>query len=182
MQISSEQVEQLRMSDFILEKIDQFRKSDSAQRQAEELRASPFSSGILSYNYHKAVPSNTALTPSKPNTDTSSRTVAQKLGNWELRAQPNLSYPSNTTEGSKQSTRQDLNTYPTSYLNGRSKDTLMLTHYRMEMSSRTSPASRKLLQAVPNETSQQEESNATTLTSIGAACHRQSEKKSHDEQ
>ncbi|KZV41529.1 regulatory-associated protein of TOR 1-like [Dorcoceras hygrometricum] len=75
-------------------------------------------SSILSYNYHKEVPSNTDLTPAKPNTDSSSETVAQKLTNWELQAQPNLSYPSNITEGSKQSTR--------------------------EMSSHTSPASRKL--------------------------------------
>ncbi|KZV23251.1 hypothetical protein F511_24615 [Dorcoceras hygrometricum] len=60
---------------------------------------------LLIYNYNKAVPSNTDLTPAKPNTDTSSGTLAQKITNWELRAQPNLSYPSNTIEGSKQSTR-----------------------------------------------------------------------------
>ncbi|KZV18652.1 hypothetical protein F511_18143 [Dorcoceras hygrometricum] len=43
-------------------------------------------SSLLSYNYHKAVPSNTDLTPAKPNTDTSSGTVAQKLriGSYEL--------------------------------------------------------------------------------------------------
>ncbi|KZV53146.1 hypothetical protein F511_16481 [Dorcoceras hygrometricum] len=62
-------------------------------------------SSLLSYNYNKSVPRNTDLTPAKPNTDTSSETVAQKLTNWELRAQPSLFYPSNTTEGSKRSTR-----------------------------------------------------------------------------
>ncbi|KZV54749.1 hypothetical protein F511_04098 [Dorcoceras hygrometricum] len=43
-------------------------------------------SGLTSYNYHKEVPSNTDLTPTKPNTDSSSWTVAQKLriGSYEL--------------------------------------------------------------------------------------------------
>ncbi|KZV38697.1 Glycosyl hydrolases family 32 protein [Dorcoceras hygrometricum] len=43
-------------------------------------------SSLLSYNYHKAVPSNTDLTPAKPNTYSSSGTVAQKLriGSYEL--------------------------------------------------------------------------------------------------
>ncbi|KZV52098.1 hypothetical protein F511_36422 [Dorcoceras hygrometricum] len=43
-------------------------------------------SSLLSYNYHKAVPSNTDLTPAKPNTDTSSGTLAQILwiGSYEL--------------------------------------------------------------------------------------------------
>ncbi|KZV23614.1 flavonol synthase/flavanone 3-hydroxylase [Dorcoceras hygrometricum] len=43
-------------------------------------------SSLLSYNYYKEVPSNTDLTPAKPNTDTSSGTVAQKLriGSYEL--------------------------------------------------------------------------------------------------
>ncbi|KZV37601.1 protease Do-like 5, chloroplastic [Dorcoceras hygrometricum] len=44
------------------------------------------------------------------------------------------------------------------------------------MSSHTSPASSKRLKAISNEASQQEESNATTLTSIGAVYHRQSKK------
>ncbi|KZV55757.1 hypothetical protein F511_21253 [Dorcoceras hygrometricum] len=41
---------------------------------------------LLSYNYHKEIQSNTDPTPAKPNTDTSSRTVAQKLriGSYEL--------------------------------------------------------------------------------------------------
>ncbi|KZV27916.1 hypothetical protein F511_34550 [Dorcoceras hygrometricum] len=43
-------------------------------------------SSLLSYNYNKAVPSNTDLTPAKPKTDTNSGTVAQKLriGSYEL--------------------------------------------------------------------------------------------------
>ncbi|KZV55544.1 beta-glucosidase 2-like [Dorcoceras hygrometricum] len=62
-------------------------------------------STLLSYNYNKAIPSNTDLTPAKQNTDTNSGTVAQKLriGSYDLN--PNLSYPSNITETSKQSTR-----------------------------------------------------------------------------
>ncbi|KZV24622.1 G-type lectin S-receptor-like serine/threonine-protein kinase [Dorcoceras hygrometricum] len=44
------------------------------------------------------------------------------------------------------------------------------------MSSHTSPASRKLPKTAPNEASQQEESSANTLTSIGAVYRRQSEK------
>ncbi|KZV28706.1 Calcineurin-like metallo-phosphoesterase superfamily protein isoform 1 [Dorcoceras hygrometricum] len=74
------------------------------------------------------------------------------------------------------------NTYPTSYLNGRRNPTLMLTDYRREMSSHTSPASRKRPKEVSNEASQQEESNATTLTSIGGVYRRQSEKIRFDEQ
>ncbi|KZV30036.1 hypothetical protein F511_19262 [Dorcoceras hygrometricum] len=58
---------------------------------------------------------------------------------------------SNTTEGSKQSTRR-------------------------EMSSHTSPASRKHPKVASSEASQQEESRTTTLTSIGAVYRRQSEK------
>ncbi|KZV58339.1 hypothetical protein F511_34168 [Dorcoceras hygrometricum] len=38
-------------------------------------------SSVLSENYHKAVPSNTDLTPTKPTTDTSSGIVAQKALN-----------------------------------------------------------------------------------------------------
>ncbi|KZV15718.1 ubiquitin carboxyl-terminal hydrolase 13-like [Dorcoceras hygrometricum] len=43
-------------------------------------------SSLLSYNYHKTIPSNTDLRPTKPNIDTSSGTVAQKLriGSYEL--------------------------------------------------------------------------------------------------
>ncbi|KZV30749.1 hypothetical protein F511_03727 [Dorcoceras hygrometricum] len=80
--------------------------------------------------------------------DSSTETV-----NWELRAQPNLSYPSNTTEGSKRSTRLQKGDV-----------------------SQSLQVSRKLPKAVPNEASQQEESNATTLTSIEVVYHRQSEK------
>ncbi|KZV56780.1 hypothetical protein F511_36100 [Dorcoceras hygrometricum] len=88
---------------------------------------------------HRWVPSNTDITPVKPNTDTNSGTVTQKprIGSYKLN--PSLSYPSNTTEGSKQSTSK----HP---------------------------------KAAPNEASQQEESNATTLTSIGAVYRRQSKK------
>ncbi|KZV14335.1 hypothetical protein F511_43658 [Dorcoceras hygrometricum] len=59
--------------------------------------------------------------------------------NWELRTPPVLSYPSSSTTSSKQNTRVESNTYPTSYLNGGSNSTLMLTDYTREMSSRTSP-------------------------------------------
>ncbi|KZV48145.1 beta-glucosidase 40-like [Dorcoceras hygrometricum] len=51
--------------------------------------------------------------------------------------------PSNTDPKPAKQNRtksQDLSTYPTSYLNGRIKATLMLTDYRTEMSSRTSPS------------------------------------------
>ncbi|KZV53501.1 hypothetical protein F511_43422 [Dorcoceras hygrometricum] len=62
-------------------------------------------SSLLCYNYYYGVPSNTDLSPAKPNTDTNSGTVTQKprIGSYKLN--PSLSYPSNTTEGSKQSTR-----------------------------------------------------------------------------
>ncbi|KZV46236.1 hypothetical protein F511_08679 [Dorcoceras hygrometricum] len=65
-------------------------------------------SSLLCYNYYNGIPSNTSLTPSKPNTDTNSGTVTQKprIGSYKLN--PSLSYPSNTTEGSKQSTRYGL--------------------------------------------------------------------------
>ncbi|KZV23148.1 nuclear matrix constituent protein 1-like protein [Dorcoceras hygrometricum] len=62
-------------------------------------------SGLLCYNYYNRVPSNIDLTPAKPYTDTNSGTVTQKprIGSYKLN--PCLSYPSNTTEDSKQSTR-----------------------------------------------------------------------------
>ncbi|KZV14367.1 hypothetical protein F511_43516 [Dorcoceras hygrometricum] len=43
-------------------------------------------SNLLSYNYNNEVPSNTNFTPAKPNIDTSSGTVVQKLriGSYEL--------------------------------------------------------------------------------------------------
>ncbi|KZV30270.1 hypothetical protein F511_39361 [Dorcoceras hygrometricum] len=104
------------------------------------------------YNYYNRVPSNTDLTPAKPNTDTNSGTALNK-------AQGRI-----------------FSTYPTSYLDGERNPTLMLTYYTREMSSHTSPASSKRPKAVPNEASQQEESNATTLTSIGAIYRRQSKK------
>ncbi|KZV15834.1 hypothetical protein F511_07781 [Dorcoceras hygrometricum] len=49
-------------------------------------------------------------------------------------------YDPNSTTSSKQSTRVETNTYPTSYLNGRSNSTFMLTDYRRKMSSRISPS------------------------------------------
>ncbi|KZV23007.1 hypothetical protein F511_33205 [Dorcoceras hygrometricum] len=101
-------------------------------------------SSLLCYNYYNGVPSNTDLTPAKPNTDTNSGTVTQKprIGSYKLN--PSLSYPSNTTEGSKQSI--------------------------------------SFKQACKNSikrSSQQEESSATTLTSIEAVYRRQSEKIRH---
>ncbi|KZV30035.1 hypothetical protein F511_19261 [Dorcoceras hygrometricum] len=107
-------------------------------------------SNLLCYNYSNRVPSNTDLTPAKPNT--------------------------NTSYGTALNNAQGRNTYPTSYLNGRRNPTLMLIDYRREMSSHTSPASRNHPKAASSEASQQEESSATTLTSIGAIYHRQSEK------
>ncbi|KZV22413.1 hypothetical protein F511_22818 [Dorcoceras hygrometricum] len=68
--------------------------------------------------------------------------------------QPALSYPSNTTEGSKRSTRLQ-------------KGDVFAIHLHLL------PSFHKL---VPNEASQQEESSATTLTSVGAVYRRQSEK------
>ncbi|KZV20854.1 hypothetical protein F511_40202 [Dorcoceras hygrometricum] len=62
-----------------------------------------------------------------------------------------------------------LNTYPNKL--GRNANRL-----HKEMSSHTSPASSKRPKAAPNEACQQKESNATTLTSIGAIYRRQSEK------
>ncbi|KZV16172.1 hypothetical protein F511_37385 [Dorcoceras hygrometricum] len=47
-------------------------------------------------------PINTDITPAKLNTDTSSRTVAQKSNSWEIQTQPALYYPSISTESSKQ--------------------------------------------------------------------------------
>ncbi|KZV44604.1 hypothetical protein F511_41638 [Dorcoceras hygrometricum] len=41
-------------------------------------------SGLLSYNYHKAVPSNTDLTPAKSNTDTNVRVDAQLANLWHV--------------------------------------------------------------------------------------------------
>ncbi|KZV31029.1 serine carboxypeptidase-like 33 [Dorcoceras hygrometricum] len=64
---------------------------------------------LLCYNYCNGVPSNTNLTHAKPKVDNSSGTEAQNTTNWEPRAKPNMSYPSNTTEGSKQSTSSELN-------------------------------------------------------------------------
>ncbi|KZV35544.1 hypothetical protein F511_18353 [Dorcoceras hygrometricum] len=62
-------------------------------------------SSLLCYNYYNRVPSNEDLTPAKPKIDTNSGIVTQKprIGSYKLN--PSLSYPSNTTEGSKQSTR-----------------------------------------------------------------------------
>ncbi|KZV37808.1 hypothetical protein F511_26840 [Dorcoceras hygrometricum] len=58
-------------------------------------------SSLLRYNYHKAVPSNTDLTPATPNIDSSSGTEAQKLriGSHEL----NQIYPTLLTQ------QKDLN-------------------------------------------------------------------------
>ncbi|KZV50003.1 hypothetical protein F511_21857 [Dorcoceras hygrometricum] len=91
-------------------------------------------SSLLSYNYHKTVPSNTDLTPAKPNTDTSSRTVAQKLriGSYEL----NQICPTLLTQQKALNKAQDriLTLTQQAYLKGRSKATLMLTDYQREMS------------------------------------------------
>ncbi|KZV40182.1 mediator of RNA polymerase II transcription subunit 16 [Dorcoceras hygrometricum] len=103
--------------------------------------------------YPQNSPRNIDLTLAKPNTDTSSGTVAQKLriGSYEL----NQICPTLLTRQKALDKAQD---------------------YRREMSSQSLKAPRKLQKAVPNEASEQEESNATTLTSIGAAYRRQSEK------
>ncbi|KZV39257.1 hypothetical protein F511_14887 [Dorcoceras hygrometricum] len=94
-------------------------------------------SSLLCYNYYNGVPSNIDFTPAKPNTDNNSGTVTQKprIGSYKLN--PILSYPSNTTEGSKKA-----------------------------------QASSKRPRTVLVEASKQEESSATTLTSIGAVYHR----------
>ncbi|KZV58136.1 protein IQ-DOMAIN 1-like [Dorcoceras hygrometricum] len=116
------------------------------------------------------------LTPSKPIINTSLGTVTQKprIGSYEL----NQICPTFLTQQKALSKAQGriFNTYPRSYLNGRRNPTLMLTDYTREMSLHTSPASSKRPKAVSNEASQQEESNTTTLTSIGAFYHRQSKK------
>ncbi|KZV25355.1 hypothetical protein F511_31895 [Dorcoceras hygrometricum] len=55
--------------------------------QSKAVKQAPIhTSSIPSNNYNKAVPSNTDLTPAKPNTDTSSWIVAQKLriGSYKL--------------------------------------------------------------------------------------------------
>ncbi|KZV48106.1 hypothetical protein F511_15761 [Dorcoceras hygrometricum] len=98
-------------------------------------------SSLPSNNYNKAVPSNIDLTPAKPNTDSSSRIVAQKLriGSYNL----NQIFPTPLTQQKALSKAQ---------------------------------ASRKFPKVVSNEASQQEESNATTLTSIGTVYHRHSKK------
>ncbi|KZV37022.1 hypothetical protein F511_13753 [Dorcoceras hygrometricum] len=80
--------------------------------------------------------------------------------------------PHVTQQRAINNTRQALNTYPNKL--GR-KPTLMLTDYTREMSSHTSPASSKRPKTI-NEASQQEESNATILTSIGAVYRRLSKK------
>ncbi|KZV20901.1 hypothetical protein F511_27770 [Dorcoceras hygrometricum] len=97
---------------------------------------------ILSYNYNKEVPSNTDLTPAEQNTKLTQGPKAQKLriGSYELYQ----NCPSLLTQ----------------------QKALKAQDYRREMSSNTSPASRKLPKAVPNEASQQEEYSATTLTSV----------------
>ncbi|KZV35367.1 hypothetical protein F511_02971 [Dorcoceras hygrometricum] len=73
-------------------------------QQGDEVRELPTRPLTASW-----VPSNTYLTPAKPNTITSSGTVTQKprIGSYKL--YPSLSYPSNTTEGSKQSIRTYTN-------------------------------------------------------------------------
>ncbi|KZV48153.1 hypothetical protein F511_23954 [Dorcoceras hygrometricum] len=133
-------------------------------------------SNLLCYNYYNRVPSNTDLTPAKPNTNTISGTVTQKprIGSYKL----NQICPTLLTQQKALNKAQGriFDAYPTSYLNGRRNPTLMLTNYRREMSSHTSPASHKHPKAVPNEASQQEESSATTLTSIEAVYRQQSEK------
>ncbi|KZV18814.1 hypothetical protein F511_31680 [Dorcoceras hygrometricum] len=108
-------------------------------------------SSLLCHNYYNRVPSNTDLKPAKPNTNTSSGTVTQKsrIGSYEL----NQICPTLLTRQKALNKAQ-----------------------RKEMSSHTSPASRKLPKAAPNESSQQEESSAATLTSIGAVYRRQSER------
>ncbi|KZV56891.1 hypothetical protein F511_15810 [Dorcoceras hygrometricum] len=110
-------------------------------------------SSLLCYNYYNGIPRNTDLTPATPNTNTSSGTVTQKprIGSYEL----NKICPTLLIQQKALSKAQD---------------------YRREMSSHTSPASCKLPKAVPNEASQQEESSATTLTSVGAIYRQQSEK------
>ncbi|KZV29195.1 hypothetical protein F511_35941 [Dorcoceras hygrometricum] len=109
-------------------------------------------SSLLSYNYNHEVPSNIDLTPAKPNTDTSSGTVAQKLriGSYAL----NQICPTLLTQHKALNKAQD---------------------YRREM-SRESLQLNASSQKCNNEASQQEEYSATTPTSVGAIYHQQSEK------
>ncbi|KZV19951.1 hypothetical protein F511_25309 [Dorcoceras hygrometricum] len=106
-------------------------------------------SNLLCYIYYNRVPSNTDLTHAKPNTNTSSGTVTHKpqIGSYKL----NQICPTLLTQQKALNKAQGriFNTYPTSYLNGRRNPTLMLTDYRREMSSHTSPASRKHPKAAP---------------------------------
>ncbi|KZV57999.1 hypothetical protein F511_44359 [Dorcoceras hygrometricum] len=112
-------------------------------------------SSLLSNNYYKLGPSNTDLTPAKPITNNYSRTETQKSNSWELRNRPALYYPSNSTESSKQT--QGWTT------EGRCLRTPQQLQANVQ-------------KQYPNEASQQEESNATTLTSIGDIYRRQSKK------
>ncbi|KZV34365.1 hypothetical protein F511_36135 [Dorcoceras hygrometricum] len=145
-------------------------------KNLKELLNNRYESTEPEYNSGHGGPSNTDLTPAKPNINTNSGTVTQKprIGSYEL----NQICPTLLTQQKALNEAQGriFNTYQTSYLNDRQNPTLMLTEYTREMSLHTSPASRKPPEAVPNEASQQEESSATTLTSIGAIYRRKSEK------
>ncbi|KZV47741.1 hypothetical protein F511_40158 [Dorcoceras hygrometricum] len=58
---------------------------------------------LLSYNYQNRGSEQSVLKPDKPNNNNQLRNVMYRNSNWELQAQPALSYPSSTTDSSKRS-------------------------------------------------------------------------------
>ncbi|KZV44408.1 hypothetical protein F511_19003 [Dorcoceras hygrometricum] len=124
---------------------------------------------LLLPNSRTVGPRNVYPPPAKP---TQANNQGQKhrkatAGSYEL----NQRYPtsSNSAESSKQ------HETGSEHLPQQAR-TEMLTDYTREMSSHTSPSSSKRPKSISSEASQQEESHATTLTSIGVVYRRQSKK------
>ncbi|KZV55419.1 inactive beta-amylase 9 [Dorcoceras hygrometricum] len=98
-------------------------------------------------------PSNADLTPAKPITNNYSRNETQKNNSWELRTRPTLFYPSISTESCEQHKTTQWR--------------CLRTPHQLQANVR---------KQYPNKASQQEESNATTHTSIGAVYRWKSKK------
>ncbi|KZV49473.1 protein tipD [Dorcoceras hygrometricum] len=146
-----------------------------AQSKAAK-QAHTHTSSLLSYNYHKAVPSNIDVTPAKPNTDTNSGTIAQKLRIWSYKLNqicPTLL----TQQKALRKSQGRILTLTQQATSMADKIRRLCKHTREGRCLRTPLQLHASLQkAAPNEASQQEESSATTHTSVGAIYRRQSKK------
>ncbi|KZV50578.1 hypothetical protein F511_25300 [Dorcoceras hygrometricum] len=127
----------------------------------------------LCNNYYKQGPSNADPPPAKPTQATAQGPKHRKatVGSYELNQRYPI--PSNSTESSKQHKAgsehlsQQARTEPDAYANRLHKGRCLRTPHQLQANVR---------KLYPNEASQQEESNDTTLTSIGVVYHWQLKK------